>query len=443
MSDGKDIAVYKALVQHIQLAGKLIQVWDAAFEAALRENDVVLVPDRGENYYISRSIVLKSGKHLQADAGTVIRAVPGMITAMVRNATILPGNQYPEPQTIPADHDISISGGIWSAGIDGNPNHIGSYDREKSVTGMGGNFVFSNVRNLKISNLEVRDCGGFCIQLSNAENVEVSQITFRNGRADGLHMNGPLKHVYVHELTNEGTGDDFISLNAWDWVHSHVTAGAIEDVRIEHCLCNSSYSCIRLLAGEKHYFDNTVRECFISDVVFSDIHGVKNYKMYAQGFSGAQENVKVGTLHRIRFNGIYGLQKMNRIPFEPPYYGQGDRTAPFEILSNADELRFENLHGDFDFSENPVIIAVGPLAWTGCPEGCDPFLAKELFPVHLSCHVKQLVIDSVFDSRGNRAEHPEKLVCAFKLAENPAFIPGKDIARGGTGRGIVDTIEPL
>lgn len=42
MSDGKDIAVYKALVQHIQLAGKLIQVWDAAFEAALRENDVAM-----------------------------------------------------------------------------------------------------------------------------------------------------------------------------------------------------------------------------------------------------------------------------------------------------------------------------------------------------------------------------------------------------------------
>lgn len=432
-----NLATYLEFSQKVRLKDREVRVWDAAFSRALNDSDEVYVPDLGEPYYISQTIVLKSGKSLRLDPKAEIRAMPGMRTTLLRNATPLPGNQLPEPQSIPPDHNIRVSGGIWNASCDENPKSLCCYDLEDSITGMSGALEFTNVRDLTVSDLEIRNAVNFCIQMSNAQKVEISGITFRDSKADGLHMNGPLKNIRVHHLVNEGTGDDFVSLNAWDWVHAHVTAGPIEDVILEHCECRSGYNSIRMLSGVKHYFDGTTRDCFIRDVIIRDLHGVQNFKMYAQGLAGTQEKLQVGKLERIYFKDIFGLKKLNRIPFDPPYYGQKDRTAPFEILANSDDLVFENLHGDFDFSENPVVIAVGPLAFTGSREGEDPFFAKEVFPAHLSCVVKNLTIGPVFGRDGVRAKDPAKLVKAFELAPRPDFVPGKHESRGGTGSGRI------
>lgn len=437
-----NINLYQNLTRTVRYNDRMILIWDQAFTQALMENDIVHIPDSDEPYYISRTIILSSGKSLRLGKSAEIRAVPGMITAMLRNKTILPGNQYAEPKHIPHDQNISVSGGIWNASREDNPNYNGSYDLNRPVTGMCGTFVFSNVKDLKISELEIRNTRCFCIQLSNAENIEVAGLTFRNGGSDGLHMNGPLKNVHAHDLINEGTGDDFVAFNAWDWGHSHITAGTIEDVTVENCICRSAYNCIRLLPGEKCYFDGTTRECAVKNVTLRNIHNVQNFKMYAQGPSGAQENLKVGKMENIHICDIYGLKKMNTIPFDPPYYGQKDRSAPFEILADITGLTLKNLHGDFDFPEKPVIVAIGPLAFTaGVKDGDDPFFAKEVFPSHLSCEVKELSIGPVFDQSGNAAPEPEKLVCAFQLSPRPDYTPGRDITRGGTGRGIVSFLK--
>lgn len=437
----KNISFYESLTQIVQYNGKSIRVWDRAIAQALRDADSIYMPDRKEPYYIYETIVLSSRKSLRLDQSTEIRAVPGMVTAMLRNENLQPGNQYAESEKVPPDCGISVTGGIWSASMEENPAYCGSYDLENSVTGMWGTFVFSNVRDLKIKDLEIRDTTCFCIQLGNAEQVEVCGLSFRNCRSDGLHLNGPLKDVHAYNLINCGIGDDFIALNAWDWVHSHVTAGSIENVVVEDCDCRSGNNCIRLLAGEKKYFDGTVRECAIRNVTIQNMQNVQNFKMYAQGFRGTQEKLKVGKMEKICIRNIHGLRKMNTIPFDPPYYGQKDRSAPFEILADIDELILEGLHGDFDFAENPVVAAVGPLAFTGCVKaGEDPFFAKELFPAHLSCEVKTLCIGPVFDLNGNRAAEPEKLVCAFQLSPRPDYTPGKDLTRGGTGQGKVASI---
>lgn len=440
-SEEKSITLYEHLTQSASVNGRTIRVWDRAFVQAFAESKSVFVPENDEPYYISETIVLESGTTLRLDASAEIRAVPGMITALLRNKTILPGNQYAEPESIQPDSDISVSGGIWSASVNENPKYLGCYDLERSVTGMNGTFVFSNVNGLKICDLEIRDTTCFCIQLGNAENVEAAGLTFRNSRGDGLHMNGPLKNVHAHDLINEGTGDDFIALNAWDWVHSHITAGNIENVVVENCNCRSGYNCIRLLAGEKKYFDGSVRECKIKNILIQNIRNVQNFKLYPQAYCGMQQHVKTGKMENITFRKIYGLKKMNSIPFDPPYYGQKDRSAPFEILADLNELILEDLYGDFDFDKKTVVAAVGPLAGTGgVKTGDDPFFAREIFPAHLSGTVKKLQIGPVFDAQGNPAAAPEKLVQTFKLSPRPAFVPGQDLTRGGTGEGIVAEI---
>ncbi len=440
--DKVSLEAYAEFAPKIRVSGHEVTIWDSALEKALSEHNAIYLPDRHQAYYISRSIILRNHQSLLLDPQTIVCAVPGMNTAMVRNEHPLPGNQLPEPDNIARDHDISISGGIWDYHSETTTKVIGQamYDAQGSITGMHGVFSFSNVKRLQITNLEIRRAACFAIQLGNAEDVEVSHLIFRDISCDGLHANGPLSNGYFHHLVSEGTGDDIVALNAWDWVECHVTCGTIQNIVVEECECRGGYSCMRILPGVKTYFDGSERECEIYDVVFHKIRGVKNFKMYSQGFPAFPSYSQTGKLDNIYFDGIYDLSKLNRIPFDPPYCGQGDRAACFEIMADVGYIELADLHGDFDFTDNPVIVAVGPISMTLLGENQDPYFALELFPVNHTGVVRHLKLGPVYGKGETIAGKPDTLVKAFTMSVKPDFSAGKDIARGGNGSGTIERL---
>ena len=67
---------YRAQVRPARQGGETIEIWTDAFNRALREHEVLVVPAREEPYYIDASIIMPSSRRIEAE-GARIRAVDG------------------------------------------------------------------------------------------------------------------------------------------------------------------------------------------------------------------------------------------------------------------------------------------------------------------------------------------------------------------------------
>jgi hypothetical protein len=435
------------------------QIWSNAIEHALKENDAVYIPKFDLPIYIDRPIVMRSGNHLRVHPETEIRLKIGAVgTCMVRNSQIVFSQNGPVHMCAGADEDILIEGGIWCDQNNEGRGRGGEYDQQGSMPGLMGIFLLHNVRRIAVRNVTFRDCSAFAIQIGNATNYLIENITF-DETADGIHIEGPSEKGIIRHIRGKTT-DDVVALNAWDWHNGSITFGAIMDVLVDDIEMQPGYewSELRLLPGTKIFTSGETVDCDIRRCIFRNIRGIHTFKMYDQPNLGNPEGDfadPIGKMSDLFFSDIV----VDGIPKSDYYDKSSD--GVFDICNDIDsisirDIRFNYIPGQMDMA--PFLVSVGPksLTWHRAPseesgscwrppvDGHAEDEWVEVFNPNANPVVKGLIISNVFlpdpKKPGSYIPHSniEALINQRQQKLNPDF--PNTLPRGGTGRGqIIDS----
>jgi hypothetical protein len=422
------------------------EIWSDAIERCLKENGSACVPRMAAPIYIDRPIVLASGNRLIVHPETEIRLKLGAAgTCLVRNASIVFAQARPVTMGEGADTGILIEGGIWSDQRNENRCKGGAFDQSDSMPGSHGIFLLHNVAGLAVRNVRFRDCSSYAIQVGNAIDFIVENITF-DETADGIHIEGPSTRGIIRHIAGK-TNDDAVALNAWDWDDSSLTFGPITDVLVEDIRIppGLTWSELRLLPGTKVFPDGAKVDCDIRRCVYRNIRGVHTFKMYDQpNLSKPEQDFAdpIGKMADLFFSDVVvdGIRKAD-------YY---DKSADgvFEICADIEgiairDVRFNYTPGEGDMDR--YLVSVGPKSLTW-PRGKTPEEGwKEVFNPNANPGVSGLTVKGVQLPDPARpgayvpCENVAQLVHARRLSLNPDF--PRTMPRGGTGCGQV--IEPV
>ncbi|MCC6580549.1 MAG: hypothetical protein IT440_08915 [Phycisphaeraceae bacterium] len=420
-------------------------VWSDAIERCLNEHGSVMIPRMAEPIYIDRSIVLRSGNRLVADAEAEIRLIQGKIgICLVRNAGVVFSQTGPVQWCEGADEGILIEGGIWSDQRNEGRGQGGAYDLDDSMLGARGMFLLHNITNLVVRNVAFRDCSTFAIQCGNAKDFVIESIHF-DETADGVHIEGPSSHGIIRHIAGK-TNDDAVALNAWDWAESSLTFGPITDMLVEDVELQPGYrwSELRILPGTKIFPDGQTIDCDIRRCVYRNIRGAHTIKMYDQPNLGKPEldyADPIGRMSDMFFRDIV-VDGMDPAKHYDPY-----TDGVFDICANVENLSIHNVR--FNFTPGVAskdnlpqyLVSVGPKALTW-PRGQSPEEGwKEVFNPNANPVVAGLTVGNVEQPDPTTPGHfmpypdPRQLVHERHLMLNPDF--PHTLPRGGTGRGKV------
>lgn len=427
--------LYRHLVRRAVQDGRDIGIWSDAIDAALREGGGVYLPAREEPYYLDRPIILSDSQCITADPAAKICAVTGLDTCLVQNRQVC---QYPDDLHCEPDRQLSIAGGTWSAGKQSRAEVSSKLAGHPGMSGAQGTFIFTNIRDLVLTDLKFEKCSDFAIQISHAENVFVSDLAF-DVYADGVHLNGPLNKAVIQNLTGQ-TGDDFVALNAWDWVGSAITFGPIENVLLSNLNPTGGHKALRFLAGVKTYPDATTRDCPIQNVLVQKVSGVNEFKLYAQPepYLDRPDGCVVGKINDLYFEDIDVTCGPEHYPDWNLAYAPQFKRGVFEILANIESISFAGIRTDIAFAPgSPALIDIGPKSATLRAGSPDPRNWREVFLPDGSCVVETIVLSEIQGKSGPCTD-PDWLVHPIRMTVNknyPAEVP-----KGGTGCGQVRQI---
>ncbi|MHB1355738.1 MAG: hypothetical protein ACYCZF_07150 [Anaerolineae bacterium] len=417
-------------------------IWSDAIERCLRENGSAFIPKTSEPVYIDRPIVLHSGNRLSVHHETEIRLKVGPIgTCMLRNASIVSSQERPIEMCVDGDTGIVIEGGIWSDQCNEGHGRGGAYDLDHSKPGSRGTFVLHNVSNIAVRNVHFRDCSAFAIQLGNATDFVVENISFYD-TADGIHIEGPSARGIIRHI-NGKTGDDLVALNAWDWDDSSLTFGPISEILVEDVIAQPGdmWSEFRLLPGTKVFPNGDRIDCDIRRCMYRNIRGVHTFKMYDQPNVSKPEldfADPIGRMSDLFFGDIVvdGIRKEDY--YDPSSDGVFDICANIDGLSIRD-VRFNYTPGANDMA--PYLVSVGPKALTWArfknPEGgWFEVFNPNATPVVTGLTVKDVHLPDS-DNMGAYviSDDNSRLVHTRCLSLNPDF--PNSMPRGGTGCGSI------
>ena len=436
----RDLRDYAALVR----SSNGTNVWTAALQKALDENERVRIPPSSETYWIDAPVVVPSGRRVNAHGATVA-LVAGCDTLLLRNASAADGQLKPVPAGARRDCDIAITGGTWCDWRTARAGYgrSGMFNLEKrrlgNFYGVSALFYFGNVDRLSLTSVTFVRCSAFAVQCGDAKDVTFRHIRFERCYADGLHLNGNLERVRAYDVKG-CVGDDLVALNAYDWLNSSVNFGpqrdmVFEDLELVPPKTGRCYPAIRIQPAVYRYADGTEVDCAISNVVFRKVRGIKNFKMYAQTPRGKigskREWYKVGSGGDIRFEDVVvdldepiDLWPGSDYERQDPVRGH---IAAFEFGANLSKVTFKDVTVNFhcDRWRLSHLALVGPKScrWSSEKSG---ELDTEVFNPDLSCEVGEVVLDNV-QIRG---------VAPAELVRATAF---DDVNRDGqsTGRGVV------
>ena len=108
-----------------------------------------------------------------------------------------------------ADENILIEGGIWNDQRNEGRGRGGHFDKNKSVIGSMTTVLLHNVSRVTVRNACFRDCSAFAIQIGNASDFLIENITF-DETADGIHVEGPSARGIIRNIKGK-TNDDIVA----------------------------------------------------------------------------------------------------------------------------------------------------------------------------------------------------------------------------------------
>ena len=415
------------------------EIWSDALERALSDCDCLIVPEVGGTIWLDRPILLRSGQSLSVAERQRIALLPGTNTCMVRNANILVGREGPVDLQHP-DCNLTVEGGVWTtlatSVTQSNGNADMGMDPEHRTHGHGV-MLFSNVRNLTVRNVRFFQCKSHGVQISNCEDFLCENIEFQEHRRDGVHINGPARRGMVRKISGEDMGDDMIALNAWDWYHTVLTFGTIEDVTVEDIAGKNNE--IRLLAGCKQYADGRTETCAIRQVRFSGIRGIRAFKLYPQPNSELpaenDRSLTVGSIEDAEFRDIV----FETGAYDP--FSQKIACGLFHAGSDLchaafSEIRVEGSRSELE-EKGIVLLKVGPLSYTHRITE-DPSKWLEAFCPDGISHARDISFRDICICGQIAQEGDPALVACVRMERNPDY--PNTTPRGGTGYGTISDV---
>lgn len=411
------------------------EIWSDAFQKAIDENEIVIIPSKETPYYIDKSIIIPSNRHIEAENGAVMRQVEGTRVLMLRNSSTANGAKLPI-KDIKKDSNISIRGGRWEENRTrrGGYGRSGMYDEERSFFGVSTCMFFNNMENLTLQNLTFEHAGGFAIQIGDIKDILIENISFEECFADGVHINGNTENIIARNIEGK-VGDDLVALNMYDWQDSSVNFGPLKTALCENLrlLPGSRYKALRILPGTYYYEDGSSVDCSLNDVIIRNVKGINTFKLYFQtppyDIGRQREKGNVGSGSNIFFDNI-------DIDLDAPIdaldeYENSDSIrgnfAAFEIGADIGNLYLENINLTLYEDKYPL----------SCLLCCGPKSAilngREVFDPYINTTVEKIFMKNI-------CINGKKL---NSLAEQIRTVTFKDINNDGnsSGRGIIKAVE--
>ncbi len=369
-------------------------VWTKAFQQAVNEHEIVIIPAKEEPYLLDGTVVIPSNRYVFAEDGAVIRLKEGTKTLMLRNEHPVDGTHYVVKETS-RDENITIEGGLWEEWCLERMGYgqTGMIDEDRSYYGVTTCFFFDNVNNFTLKNLTFRRCGGFALQIGEAKDIVCENIRFEECFADGLHINGNVENVYAKNVKGQ-VGDDLVALNMFDWQRSSVNFGPCKNVLCEDLELSkdSPYKAIRIQPGIYTFKDGTEIDCSLTNAVFRRVRGIKTFKMYCQTprFTKGSDPEKagVGSGDNIIFEDVV-IDLDEPIDLLGGYIENDPVTgsfAGFELGSNIDNLYLKDIKMNVDKQKHPYayLLCIGPKSVRrGDVEIFDPYFSSVVKNVYI------------------------------------------------------------
>jgi len=230
-------------------------------------NDIQRALDSGQGiiripageYRVDKPLRIRSNTSLVLDDNAIVIAEDGCMARrgdfLLSNADIDTGNE-----------NITVMSGVWDGNFRGNPKSA-MYD-ENGYSGAMLNFV--NVKNLRLSNMTLRNAAGYFSRFARLSGFVIEDISFAHdtniANNDGVHLagfceNGAIRRVRC--LTYGTTRDDLVALNADDCVtrteNRDTFRGPIRNVLVEDVSSERCHCLVRLLSVTAEISDVTIR----------------------------------------------------------------------------------------------------------------------------------------------------------------------------------------
>ena len=369
-------------------------IWTEAFQTALNEHEIIIIPSASEPYYIDNPVLIPSNRRIIAEEGATIRLKDKTKVLMLRNTNTADGTHH--PVSTPRNTNISIEGGRWE---DWCPHRMGygdsgMYDAERSFFGVSTCMLLENIDNLTLKNMTFKNCGGFAIQIGEAKNIVIENIVFENCFADGIHVNGNVENIHIKNVCGE-VGDDLVAFNMYDWQNSSINFGPLKNAICEDLTLsqNSHYKAIRIEPGIYTFDDGSQVDCSLTNAIFRRIHNIKTFKLYCQTppyFPGNNpENGDVGSGDNIFFEDI-SVNLDAPIDLIGGYITNDEITgtfASFELGLNAKNIVFKNINLTLHREKYPhsYLMCIGPksVRFDDGREVFDPYFSSTVENIYL------------------------------------------------------------
>mgnify|MGYP004567811973 CR=1 FL=1 len=400
---------------HLMHLSDGFEIWTDAINVALSEHKAVVIPEREKPYCTDSSVIVHSGNRIYAKGAKILQ-IPGVRVLMLRNENVIDESERPFASDDKTDAEIFIDGGEWieSRSERGGYGVSGMYDSERSMFGVSTAFLLSNIRDVYVTNVKFVNCGGFAIQAGNIVNAVFENIVFDGCFADGVHIMGNSENIYVHNIKGD-VGDDIVALNMYDWSNSSINYGPIRNCYVQNVELDEKgkYKAIRILPGIYTFKDGSKTDCSAENIVFENIRGINNFKIYLQTNRYPVDNpevVGVGSGHDIYFDDI-DINLDSPIDAFDNYLNSDPITgtiAAFELGADIDNIVLENIRLKCyrDIYPMSYLFAAGPKsAIVGDAEIYDPYI---------ECHINGVTFKNI-KINGETPENIEDYVKTIKF----------------------------
>ena len=398
LGDTVSLSAYRFLTKETEEG----TVWTKALQTALLEHARVIIEPSEEIYFLDDTVWIPSDRQIEA-TGAVIRLCKDCDVLMLRNEHTQDGTYAPINRS-KQDKNISIHGGRWEEsrtkragyGHSGRYAPVSDDDENREFYGVSTYMLFNNMENLSLCNMTFAHTAGFAVQIGDIQNVVMENISFVSCYADGLHVNGGSRNLFISNISGE-VGDDLVALNAYDWRNSSVNFGEIRNAVCEHLFLSKSsrYKAIRIEPGVYRYTDGSTVDCGIFDTIVRDVHGIRTFKLYLQTppylLGESPEWGEPGSINDLFFEDI-DIDLVAPIDNFGPYKAQDPllgNFAAFELGAKIGCISFENIRLTLHREEwkYSYLVCIGPKS--SCVGG------KECFDPYLSSHAKNLIFKDI------------------------------------------------